>query len=153
MVLTMFAGPPGSGKSTQVRQIMKSASYVYLSTDEFIERYARFTGKTYNEVFHKAIKRATKRLKKLKDYAIQNNLDAIWDQTNLTEQIRTSRREEFKNYVTVLIYSNISLAETLRRNDNRERSLDKNIVVKMFKAYELPSEEELSKWDFFRELN
>ena len=59
----MFVGLPGSGKSTfraklEAELMEEGVSFVALSTDDFIEKCARDTGRTYNDMFFDNIKLA-----------------------------------------------------------------------------------------------
>ena len=46
----MLIGVPGSGKSTWVENQDWAKNCVYVSTDQYVEAYAKGLGKTYNEV-------------------------------------------------------------------------------------------------------
>lgn len=148
--LYLLSGPPGSGKSTKAKQLRQEhPDAVYLSTDEFIERYARFIGRSYNDVFQKAVKKATKRLAKLIELAKKRNLDVIWDQTNLTMEDRRNKAYKFDTYNQVLHYAhNHPISVLLERNKTRDRSpLNEIIMRKMFALYQYPSTQDLTLWD------
>lgn len=148
--LFMLSGPPASGKSTLAEQLRaKHPDAVYISSDAFIERYARYVGKKYNDVFQKAIKRATKRIPKLVKLAKERNLDAIWDQCNLQMEDRRNKAYKFDGYEKVLYHAaDYELDTLLLRNKSRNRSpLSKDVMTKMYKLYQYPSKEEAELWD------
>lgn len=89
-VLTMLVGVPGSGKSTWLKEqgFWDRTNLMILSTDNFIETVAAGEGKTYSEVFKDAIKLAEKHLDECLQIAIENDMDIVWDQTNLTRKTR-----------------------------------------------------------------
>lgn len=155
----ILSGPPASGKTTVAQRLRaKYPDAIYISSDHFIERYARWCGKTYNDVFQKAIKKAEKRNKRLCKLAKEKGLDVIWDQTNLNMEIRRQRAYIFDGYKQVLYYApQYSLEELKTRNKARERSpLSSMVMNKMYSFYQMPSKEELELWDeahSFLELN
>jgi glycopeptide antibiotics resistance protein len=50
--LYVLIGVPGSGKSTWIKNQKWTDTCVIVSTDEFVEEYAKSVGKTYSEVFN-----------------------------------------------------------------------------------------------------
>ncbi len=84
----IMVGLPGLGKSTLVEDQRKVYNridmdlFVY-STDAILERIAAFLGKTYDDVFEQHIKSATAEADIDLAYAIKEQKDIIWDQTNL----------------------------------------------------------------------
>jgi tRNA uridine 5-carbamoylmethylation protein Kti12 len=87
-ICTVMVGLPGLGKSTLVEDQRKVYEridmdvFVY-STDNILERIAKFLGKTYDDVFEKHIKSATVEADIDLAEAIKNRQDIIFDQTNL----------------------------------------------------------------------
>lgn len=156
--LVLFSGPPGSGKSTQSAFWKKKLDDpIYISTDDLVERYARYTGKTYSEVFNYVAPRSLKRLKKLVKKAIAEQRNVIWDQTSLTEKIRKERAELFEGYHKVLlcVKAPLDIEELKRRNDTRPRGRMSwfKIVGPMVKSYQYPTlEEKLSIWSEVHEF-
>jgi dephospho-CoA kinase len=51
-------GVPGSGKSTWIRNQIWALGLTVVSTDTFVEDYARAQGQTYNQVFRDYMPRA-----------------------------------------------------------------------------------------------
>lgn len=83
-ICTVMVGLPAMGKSTRVRDMSTIDPDVFVySTDNILERIAKFLGKTYDEVFEKHIKSATAEADIDLAYAIKERQDIIWDQTNL----------------------------------------------------------------------
>lgn len=82
-ICEVMVGLPGLGKSTIVNGMYKDVDTFIYSTDTILERIAAFLGKTYNDVFEKHIKSATAEADIDLAYAIKEQKDIIWDQTNL----------------------------------------------------------------------
>jgi len=143
----MLCGIPTSGKSTYVDKLLAMDYWknsVVLSTDYFIEFYAKKQGKTYNEVFDEYIKEATQMMEMNINYAINNGKDIIWDQTNLTAG---SRRKKLRRlpaqYHRGVIYFEVSLEEALERNNHREgKFIPESILKRMYHQFEIPTTSE-----------
>jgi tRNA uridine 5-carbamoylmethylation protein Kti12 len=144
MECVMLVGIPTSGKSTYVDKLL-SLDYwknsVVLSTDYYIEFYAKEQGKTYNEVFDEHIKEATKMMEKLIPYAIDNGKDIIWDQTNLSVKARKKKLSKLPSYChRGAVYFEIALEEALERNNHREgKFIPKDILKRMYHQFEKPT--------------
>jgi tRNA uridine 5-carbamoylmethylation protein Kti12 len=147
MECVMLCGIPTSGKSTYVDKLLRLDYWqnsVVLSTDYYIEFYAKQQGKTYNEVFDEYVKEATKQMDELLQYAIKNNKHIIWDQTNLTTGTRKKKlRRVPPEYHCGVIYFQLSLEEALERNNHRKgKFIPKDILKRMWHQFEVPIIEE-----------
>jgi predicted kinase len=144
MELVMLCGVPTSGKSTYVNKLLAMTYWknsVVLSTDYYVEFYAKEQGKTYNEVFDEHIKEATQMMDKLLKFAIDQGKDIIWDQTNLTAGTRKKKLRRLPpEYHRGVIYFEVSLEEALERNNHREgKFIPKDILKRMWHQFEIPT--------------
>lgn len=144
MECVMLAGIPTSGKSTYVDKLLNIDYWnrcVVLSTDYYIEFYAKQQGKTYNEVFDEYIKEATKQMDSLLHHAIQHGKDIIWDQTNLTAGTRKKKLRRLPpEYHRGVVYFEVSLEEALERNNHRKgKFIPKDILKRMYHQFEIPT--------------
>lgn len=149
--LFMLAGVPTSGKSTYIKGLLKDfPDAVIVSTDDYIETAARETGKTYNEVFDDNIKAAQTDLNDKVNSAIRAKKTIIWDQTNLTYNVRRKRLSRFpKSYITILVYFNIDLDTALERNTNRPgKVIPPDLLRKMHGDYELPNNADHTNFNY-----
>lgn len=140
----MLCGVPTSGKSTYVNKLLAMTYWknsVVLSTDYYVEFYAKEQGKTYNEVFDEHIKEATQMMDKLLKFAIDQGKDIIWDQTNLTAGTRKKKLRRLPpEYHRGVIYFEVSLEEALERNNHREgKFIPKDILKRMWHQFEIPT--------------
>ena len=102
----MLIGVPAAGKSTwMANQNFDPSTTVILSTDKLIDAEAAAKGKTYDQVFQGAIKRATAVLKADLMMAIRDNMDVVYDQTNTTVKSRKGKLAAFPaNYRRVAVF-------------------------------------------------
>lgn len=147
--LVMMCGIPASGKSTYIQQGLDyteffNTGYTFLSTDNYIEDKAKKEGKTYNEIFDSTIKEATEEMNKLLEFAIQNNMSIVWDQTNLTPKVRKKKLSKIpESYTKVAVYNQISLEEAMKRNKNRTgKVIPQRVLIQMHSVFVPPTEEE-----------
>jgi predicted kinase len=147
--LVMMCGIPASGKSTYIQQGLDytdffNTGYTFLSTDNYIEEKAKKEGTTYNEIFDCTIKEATEEMNKLLEFAIQNNMSIVWDQTNLTPKVRQKKLKKIpEHYTKVAVYNNISLEEAMKRNRNRiGKVIPQRVLIQMHSVFVPPTEEE-----------
>lgn len=150
----MAMGLPCSGKTTHYNKIYKDRGYVQISTDQYIEEYAKSLGKTYSEVFwdKKAFVHAEQRMKNSLEYALQNGLNIYWDQTNMTAKSRRKKLAKIPdNYKRVGLVFEVSDATLAERNQLRGQETGKVIPTKvietMKQAWEHPDFTEFSQID------
>lgn len=152
-VIYVLVGIPGSGKSTaRAAMVAHTASSVVVSSDDYIENFAKSVNKTYNEVFADAVKYTNEHMDRLVKYAIDNNLSIIWDQTNLTAKKRKQILSKVPDsYRKIAVFVDTPVNVALERNSKRSRTIPENIIKSMYMTLEPPTEDEgfdevLSRW-------
>lgn len=143
----MLCGIPTSGKSTYVQKLKRLEYWkdaVVLSTDAYIEEYAKRVGQTYNEVFDDVIPDATRELELQFNMAKDKGMDIIWDQTNLSIKTRKKKLLKLPSYYRRdAVYFEVSLEEALERNKHREgKFIPESILKRMWHQFEIPTRNE-----------
>ena len=142
--LYMLVGVPGSGKSTWIKDQVWALGLPVVSTDSWVEDYARQQGKTYSEVFEEYMPVAVRLMTNHALTAQANNNDIIWDQTSTT---RASRAKKFRMlpdyYAIAVVFPTPEPAELERRLAGRPgKTIPPEVVERMIQDWEEPTLEE-----------
>lgn len=140
----MLCGIPTSGKSTFIKKLIKSKAWensIVLSTDNYIEKEAKRLNISYDLIFQQSIAVANHDLNLYRNYAIQNSLNIIHDQTNLTIKTRRQKLSKIPDFYSKIgLYFTITLEDALERNKNREGKYIPEIVMEqMFHKFQIPT--------------
>lgn len=139
--LYMLIGVPGSGKTTWIKNNKHNA--IVASTDDYIEASAAKQGKTYSEVFKDVINYANAQMKQDLQFAIKNDRDIIWDQTNLTVK---SRRDKLKsipnNYRKVAVFFSVPNDLRDRLASRPGKTIPEPVIISMINQLQPPTKEE-----------
>lgn len=139
-----LVGVPGAGKSTWTKSQDWAKDLPVISTDNFVEAYAKSQGKTYNEVFKDYMPTA---VKLMADHVVacrEAGLDVIWDQTSTTVKSRQKKFDMLPDYEHVAVVFLTPDAEELdRRLKSRPgKDIPWNVMQGMIKHFEYPTEDE-----------
>lgn len=141
--LYMLIGVPGAGKSTWLAtQMFDYNKTVIASSDNYIEKKAEEVGQTYNTVFKDVIKDATKDMNEKISFAIKNNFDIVWDQTNVTADSRKKKLARIpKSYKKIAVVFKIPDAEEhARRLSSRPgKNIPPDVVSDMISKFQMPT--------------
>jgi len=137
-------GVPGSGKSTWVSNQDWAEDCVYVSTDYFVERFARRMGKTYNEVFDQVMPRAIRLMMLRVRRAHEMNKDVIWDQTSTTVKSRTRKFRSLFDYEHIAVVFRTPDEEELKRRlaSRPGKNIPDHVVRSMIENFDMPTEDE-----------
>ncbi len=140
----MLIGVPGSGKSTWTANQDWAKDIPVVSSDRFIDAHAEKEGKTYNEVFDEYVKIATKLMENQVLICKANNLDVIWDQTNMSAKSRAKKLAMLDGYEKIaVVFRTPEKAELDRRLASRPgKHISEAIIKNMIESYVEPTEEE-----------
>ena len=118
--LYVLVGVPGSGKSTWVQNQDWASDCVYVSTDEFVEDYAKEVGSTYSEVFEGYMPRAIELMIDRVLWAKAVGKDIIWDQTSCTIATRAKKIRMLSDYYKIaVVFRTPPTVELQQRLDSR----------------------------------
>lgn len=137
-------GVPGSGKSTWYTNQDWMKDMVYISTDVYVEKFARRMGKTYTEVFDQVMPRAIRLMMRAVRKAELEGRDVIWDQTSTTLASRSRKFRALPDYDHIaVIFPTPELKDLERRLQSRkEKIIPREVVWNMIVNFEEPAEEE-----------
>lgn len=142
----MMVGVPGSGKSLWIaKQNFDWNTTMVVSSDAIIDQRAAAQGKTYSDVFQDEIKAATLQMNQNLRDAIDNNMNIVWDQTNLTAKSRAGKLSQIpKNYRKIAVFFPTPDAKELQRRlaSRPGKTIPQNIVMGMISQLQKPSEAE-----------
>jgi predicted kinase len=141
-----LVGVPASGKSTWIKNQEWAADCVVVSTDDFVEAYAREQGKTYSEVFVEYMPTAVKLMADKVVEAREAGKDIIWDQTSTTLISRTRKFNMLPNYEHIaVVFKTPEHKELMRRLESRwddGKIIPEHVVASMIASWEEPTVEE-----------
>lgn len=142
--LYMLVGVPASGKSTWAKQ-NKNANTLIASSDDYIEKQAEKAGTTYSDVFDTFIKAANNHAIEIARRAFSDNMDLIWDQTNLTKNGRRQKLKMVpKDYKKVAVFFPTPHEDVLKKRlaSRPGKNIPDYVVSSMKKTIEKPTKEE-----------
>ncbi len=111
--LFLLVGIPASGKSTWVKNQVWAKNCVVVSTDEFVEDYAKECGQTYSEVFEDYMPTAVRLMTEKVIRAREAGKDIIWDQTSCTVETRAKKIRMLPDYYKIAVVFKIPDMEEL----------------------------------------
>jgi predicted kinase len=137
-------GVPGSGKSTWVDKQAWAFSCVKVSTDKWVELYAKEVGLTYSKVFTDFMPTAIGLMVEEVIAARELNRDIIWDQTSTTIKSRKKKFLMLPDYHAIaVVFKPPSTKELEFRLNNRPgKIVPKHVVQSMIDNWEEPTIEE-----------
>ena len=140
----VLVGPPGSGKSTWVEKQKLVKDYTYVSTDMYVEAYAKAQGKTYSEVFEEYMPEAINRMCQDVNDAEAVSSDIIWDQTSTTVASRARKFRMLPDYEMIaVVMPPVSIPELFRRVNSRPgKEIPESVMYSMIEGYQEPTLEE-----------
>lgn len=141
-----LVGVPGSGKSTWVSNQDWTIPCAVISTDKWVEIYARETGKTYSDVFTDFMPTAVDLMAKEVVVAREMNRDIIWDQTSTTIKSRAKKFAMLPDYYHIaVVFRTPEHTELMRRLFSRHDSgkiIPEHVIASMISGWEEPTEDE-----------
>jgi len=140
----VLVGVPGSGKSTWIAQQEWARDCVVVSTDRWIEMFARELGRTYSEVFDLFMPAAVRAMSAQVALAQQQGRDIVWDQTSVSVASRAKKFASLPDYEHVaVVFATPEPAELARRLAQRPgKVIPESVVQHMINTFELPTESE-----------
>lgn len=137
-------GVPGAGKSTWIKSQYWADDCVIVSTDDFVEEYAKSQGKTYSDVFADYMPTAVKLMADKVVRAREAGKDIIWDQTSVNVKSRKKKFEMLPNYYHIaVVFDTPEHNELMRRLANRPgKTIPENVINSMIASFQMPSEQE-----------
>jgi predicted kinase len=139
-----LVGVPGSGKSTWIKNQDWTEDCVIVSTDEFVEDYAKEVGSTYSDVFDEYMPTAVKLMADKVVRAREAGKDIIWDQTSTTVKSRARKFNMLRNYEHIAVVFKTPDRDELdvRLSGRPGKHIPKSVVDSMIENFEMPDEEE-----------
>jgi len=139
-----LVGVPASGKSTWIANQDWAIDCVVVSTDEFVEDYAKECGSTYSEVFEDYMPTAIKLMANKVVHAREAGKDIIWDQTSTTEKSRARKFHMLPNYEHIAVIFKAPDPEELNRRlaSRPGKIIPPKVVQDMLDNFEMPNEAE-----------
>lgn len=136
-----LVGVPASGKSTWIKNQEWAKDCVVVSTDEFVELYAKEVGSTYSEVFNDYMPTAVQLMADKVVQAREAGKDIIWDQTSTTEKSRVRKFNMLPDYEHIaVVFKTPDRAELDVRLASRPgKHIPKRVVDSMIAGFEMPS--------------
>ena len=137
-------GVPGAGKSTWVKDQIWTLGLTIVSTDPFVEDYARAQGKTYSQVFSDYMPIAVKLMANQALICQANGLDVIWDQTSTTAVSRIRKFNTLPKYEHIAIVFRTPNLDVLKERlaSRPGKDIPWEVVQGMIDNWEEPTEEE-----------
>lgn len=146
-------GVPGSGKSTWINEQIWALGLTIVSTDAFVEDYARKVGKTYSEVFKDYMPTAVNLMAEQVVRARDLGHTIIWDQTSTTKLSRARKFNMLPDYEHIaIVFKTPEHKELMRRLMSRPgKEIPEHVIASMIADWEDPTEEEGFKEIWFAE--
>jgi predicted kinase len=137
-------GVPGSGKSTWIAQQEWAKDCSIVSTDHWIEVFARELGRTYSEVFDLFMPAAVRAMSAQVALAQQQGRDIVWDQTSVSVASRAKKFAALPDYEHVaVVFATPESEELTRRLAQRPgKTIPDSVMQNMINTFELPTESE-----------
>jgi predicted kinase len=139
-------GVPGAGKSTWIKDQIWALGLTVVSTDAFVEDYARAQGKTYSEVFTDYMPTAVDLMAEQVVRARELGHTVIWDQTSTTIASRAKKFRMLPDYEHIaVVFRTPEHKELVRRLSSRWESgkiVPEHVVASMIAGWEEPTNEE-----------
>jgi predicted kinase len=139
-----LVGVPASGKSTWIKSQDWAGDCVVVSTDEFVEDYAKEVGSTYSEVFDDYMPTAVMLMAEKVVRACEAGKDIIWDQTSLTEKSRIRKFNMLRDYEHIaVVFTTPDKDELARRLASRPgKNIPDGVMKSMIRGFQMPTEAE-----------
>ena len=141
-----LVGVPGAGKSTWIADQIWALGLTVVSTDAFVEDYARAQGKTYSEVFTDYMPTAVDLMAEQVVRARELGHTVIWDQTSTTIASRAKKFRMLPDYEHIaVVFRTPEHTELVRRLSSRWESgkiVPEHVVASMIASWEEPTNEE-----------
>jgi predicted kinase len=142
----VLVGVPASGKTTWINNQTWIDHCVMVSTDEFVEDYAKQCGLTYSEVFDDYMPTAVELMLNKVIWARDNGKDIIWDQTSCSIATRAKKIRMLSDYYKIaVVFKTPSTVELQERLASRPgKNVPWEVVSDMAQKLEVepPSKEE-----------
>jgi len=135
-----LVGVPASGKSTWIKDQIWALGLTVVSTDAFVEDYARSQGKTYSEVFKDYMPTAVNLMAEQVVRARELGHDIIWDQTSTTIASRARKFNMLPDYEHIaVVFRTPEKAELERRLAGRPgKVIPQYVIEQMIDGWEEP---------------
>ena len=139
-----LVGVPASGKSTWIKNQIWTLGLSVISTDSFVEDYAKAQGKTYSEVFKEYMPIAVKLMSNQVLICQANGVDVIWDQTSTTVASRARKFNLLPGYDHIaVVFPTPPLEELKQRLAGRPgKEIPTEIVDDMVANFVIPTQDE-----------
>ena len=137
-------GVPGAGKSTWIKNQEWMQDMPIVSTDHFVEEYAKEQGKTYSQVFTDYMPIAVRLMVNQALICQANNMDLVWDQTSTTQVSRLRKFNTLPKYEHIAIVFRTPDRDELdvRLASRPGKHVPKTVIDDMIANWEEPTLEE-----------
>ena len=141
-----LVGVPGSGKSSWHCDQDWLQHAAYISTDRYVEEFAKAAGKTYSEVFKEVMPKCVEYMAGDVVHAREAGQDIVWDQTSTTIASRDRKFAMLPNYEHIaVVFATPEPKELARRLASRYDSgkiIPEHVMQSMIENWEEPTLEE-----------
>jgi len=142
--LYVLVGVPASGKTTWMQDQIWALGLTNVSTDAFVEDYARAQGKTYSEVFDEYMPTAVELMIEQVVRARELGHDIIWDQTSVTVSTRAKKLRMLPDYYAIaIVFKTPDRAMLDERLSSRPgKNIPSHVIDSMIQTWEEPTTDE-----------